>query len=153
MLYLILTFFAVGFVRTHLHKQAGYVQSTWCGLRVCEIVDAQGLYLRQYRLFDWKWVCVRVHYIAREDADRHLHDHPWAWAWSFILRGQYLEQRDEGMRWRRAGQTNILRSREYHRIRAVAPSTWTLFVTGPRTKSWGFLTPDGHMDWKEYGYK
>lgn len=156
-MYLVLAFFVVGFIRTHLHKQEGYVQWVRYGMRVCNIYDDGLLYLRQYRLFDWRWLCVRVHYIARQDSDRHMHDHPWRWAWSFILKGWYVEERNfQDTRqhyYRSAGQTNLLRSRHYHRITAVAPGTWTLFVTGPRTKSWGFLTPDGHMDWKEYVHK
>lgn len=111
------------------------------------------LYLKRVYLLP----AVYLHMIAQADSDRHLHDHPWAWAWSLILRGGYVEERPwaadaEGWPWRRLvpGDTNLLRSHNYHRIVTVEPNTWTLFVTGPRTKSWGFLTAKGHEDFRTY---
>lgn len=36
----------------------------------------------------------------------------------------------------------------YHRILAVKPNTWTLFLAGPRTREWGFWTEHGHVPYE-----
>ena len=39
----------------------------------------------------------------------------------------------------------------FHRITRVSPDTWTLFVTGPKTSTWGFRNPETRevMPWRE----
>ena len=39
---------------------------------------------------------------------------------------------------------------DYHRIVAVLPNTWTLVWFGRKRKSWGFLTENGKIPWREY---
>lgn len=108
------------------------------------------LYLRRIYLLPFMY----LHLIAQADDDRHLHNHPWVWARSLILRGGYLEnfhdQPRTGWTWRTRGSWVKLGSSLYHRIALVEPGTWTLFVSGPRTQSWGFMTSKGHVDFKEY---
>jgi|GEM_PF-2682765 len=92
-----------------------------------------------------------LHKIAQADFDRHLHNHPWTWAWSLILWGGYLEERQGGVeRTKLCGSGNLLRAGDYHRIASVLPNTWTLFITGKRASSWGFATPQGHVDHRAY---
>lgn len=105
-----------------------------------------------------------LHKFHRPDGDRALHNHPWSWACSLILRGSYTEERrlDEEqingtdaprvetkvVRW-----FNYLTDRDFHRVTELhGEEVWTLFVTGPRTQSWGFDEHgDGHVtDWREY---
>jgi len=127
------------------------VSSSWIGVpgTVRDIHNqASGLlYLRRVyfgpRLY--------LHKIAQADFDRHLHNHPWTWAWSLILWGGYLEERQGGVeRMKQCGSGNLLRAGDYHRIASVLPNTWTLFVTGKRASSWGFSTPQGHVDYRVY---
>lgn len=101
---------------------------------------------------------VYLHQFLRSDDDRALHDHPWANC-SILLRGFYNEYLgDPSPRLRVAGDIVFRRSgRIAHRIEllhdntGVAPGEapcWTLFITGPRYREWGFHCPRGWVHWK-----
>lgn len=98
---------------------------------------------------------VRVHHIMREDRERHQHDHPWN-ARTIILQGWYIEQRlapDGSLisRKRSAGDTATLHFGEYHHIAEVSPGgVHTLFITGPKQGSWGFLVDGVKVPWRTY---
>lgn len=108
------------------------------------------LYLRRIYLLPFLY----LHHIAQADHDRHLHSHPWRWAKSLILTGGYLEHHTKlvctGWTWRTPGTVVTLSNDTYHRIVLAEPGTWTLFLAGPRTQSWGFRTEKGHVDFMEY---
>ena len=128
------------------------------------------LYMERYWLFNpyapessgdgnWFPISIRLHHIVRPDQDRHLHDHPWN-ARTVILAGGYTEVRpinptseypyDTEYHHRSAGYTGRLRFGEYHRIIDVEPGTWTLFITGRKRGTWGFMV-DGHkVPWRQY---
>lgn len=91
-----------------------------------------------------------------------LHDHPW-WNFSIILRGSYFEImpcRSYGyvggdavktVR-REAGDIVFRRAIAPHRLMLphdMAPC-WSLFITGPRLREWGFFCPNGWRDQAEY---
>lgn len=111
------------------------------------------VYMRRYWLFnpykdslnrdvpDYRprWPSIRLHYILRGDADRHLHDHPWC-ARTIILRGGYVEERYQRDFYdREAGYTGPLQVGELHRIAHVEPGTLTLFITWGKSDAWGFM--------------
>lgn len=105
-----------------------------------EIKGDQGEpYLERYylgSLFGWR---AYIHRFVDSDPDRGLHDHPWRLSVSLILVGWYAELRSNVLRKRRAGQINIIRGTDFHRV--ILPEgqdAWTLFVHGKRTKGWGF---------------
>lgn len=59
-------------------------------------------YLERYFLTQfpkWRWLgkwaggIIYLHRFVDNDPDRGLHDHPWGVAYSFILSGQYVEER------------------------------------------------------------
>lgn len=129
--------------------------------------DASTIYMRRW--FFWcPWFGIRVHQILRSDADRHLHDHPWDFA-SLLLTGGYTEivlRDDVGpdtaqklaamgdvrlMAQRTWGRWSLVRHKaeDLHRLLLARP-IWTLVFTGPKRKSWGFLTEDGMVPWHEY---
>jgi hypothetical protein len=127
---------------------------------------------------------VYVHKFIRSDDDRALHDHPW-WFVSLILRGGYVEISENIERkttvlcrtsvfdvrspfWRRAVAYRPAIYR--HRValpveNGIEQSCWTLIVTGPKRRSWGFWckqAPDRYAEnhawgrerfvhWREWG--
>ena len=101
---------------------------------------------------------IYLHKFLRDDDDRALHDHPWV-SLSVILKGGYLEHTASEVRRRGAGSVVFRRAKHAHRIelfreeirlgRIVVPA-WTLFVTGPRIREWGFHCPQGWRHWKEF---
>lgn len=98
---------------------------------------------------------VYLHHILRSDDDRALHDHPWV-NLSIILRGCYVEHTVAAggvhrRRLRRAGALKLRGPRAAHRLEIHSPGgCWTLFVTGPRVRDWGFHCPQGWRPWQEF---
>lgn len=99
---------------------------------------------------------VYLHCFLRSDDDRALHDHPWANA-SILLRGRYVEHTiaEGGIEHRRELRSGDFRVRSSgrfaHRVELVDGPCWTLFITGPRYREWGFHCPRaGWIHWKEF---
>jgi hypothetical protein len=101
---------------------------------------------------------IYLHKFLRDDDDRALHDHPWV-SLSVILKGGYVEHTASGVRRRYVGIIVFRRAKHAHRIellrqhirlgRIIVPA-WTLFITGPRIREWGFHCPQGWRHWKEF---
>ena len=113
-------------------------------------------------LFRWyliprnRFLNVYLHYFLRSDDDRALHDHPWA-NMSILLDGSYMEhQIDAGgihrKQLRKAGSWYLrLSGKIAHRIELHKGPVWTLFITGPRYREWGFHCPDtGWVHWTDF---
>lgn len=97
---------------------------------------------------------VYLHRFCRSDDDRALHDHPWWWA-SWLLVGEYTEHtiRAGGVHDRRifrVGSFRVNGAKHAHRIELHAGPVWTLFVTGPKFRTWGFHCPAGWVNWHAF---
>lgn len=97
---------------------------------------------------------IYLHHFLRSDDDRALHDHPW-WNLSLLLRGEYSEMTIEAggvhvFTPRQAGDFKFRRPRHAHRIILTNGPCWTLFITGPRLRSWGFHCPNGWVHWRKF---
>jgi hypothetical protein len=102
---------------------------------------------------------IYLHLIRRSDDDRALHDHPWP-SVSVVMAGQYIEHVPAHPKYP-AGPTVAIRRRERDVIfrRSGSPhrleigsgpgnqSAFTLFITGPRFREWGFWCPKGWKHW------
>lgn len=124
--------------------------------------------LRWYLIPRNRFFNIYLHKFMRDDDDRALHDHPWP-SLSIILKGGYIEwiftkpelgahSKQIGIT-RRRGQFIFRPAHHAHRIellremqgnwRKSCPA-WTLFITGPRIREWGFHCPQGWRHWKEF---
>ena len=93
---------------------------------------------------------IYLHHFYRSDDDRALHDHPW-WNLSILLKGQYDEHVPGGVIRRRAGTIVGRGAEACHRIALVdGKRVWTLFITGPRTRLWGFYYPEGWVAFNDF---
>lgn len=97
---------------------------------------------------------VYLHRFLRSDDDRALHDHPWLNA-SFLLDGEYVEhtipQGGINVRTRYvAGDIRLRGARSAHRVELTNGPCWSLFITGPRVREWGFHCPAGWRHWTEF---
>jgi len=99
---------------------------------------------------------VYLHKFLRDDDDRALHDHPWA-SLSIVLRGGYYEIKPgpdgtEQRRW--YGRLSAIFRRATHQHRIELPKDkrpcWTLFLTGPNVREWGFHCPQGWVHWEDF---
>lgn len=101
---------------------------------------------------------VYLHQFLRSDDDRALHDHPWLFNLSWILEGAYIEFSNGPSRWLMQGQIKIRFGRAPHRVQLLPADNgdpplcpvWTLFITGPVVREWGFLCPKGWVHWKDF---
>src|SRR5258708_4077467 len=111
------------------------------------------LYLTRYVIFRCKWFSIYVHKFHLSDYDV-AHCHPWWWL-SIPLRGGYWEHFVDGtFTWRRVGVPVLRAPREAHWIDIPAgTNVWTLFMTGPVQRQWGFLTKDGWVSADEYRHE
>lgn len=120
-------------------------------------------YMERYWLFRTPLLSCRLHVILASDDDRALHDHPWSYA-TVILRGGYVEVRPvspeaqmqgrfdlTNREWIAPGRVLFRRAESPHRLEVPRGQTClTLFLTGPRRRTWGFQTPRGWVDHHEY---
>jgi hypothetical protein len=114
------------------------------------------LFLKDRQRFPFN---VFLHKFLKSDPDD-VHDHPWPYA-TVILKGGYWEwipqfnsageKCNEIAKWRSPGHFRTCSANSYHRIE-LDPSVecWTLFMPGPQTRDWGFLTRQGWIPHDEY---
>ena len=129
--------------------------SAYCRCRVINGPDRQP-YLERYHLLRLPFgYQVYLHRFVDSDPGRGLHNHPWKHALSLVLCGQYQETRMSNARAgnrlqtrnMRAGRVNLISGDVFHRVN-LAPGSecWSLFIHGPKAKSWGFLQSQGYRD-------
>lgn len=113
---------------------------------------------------------IYLHQFLRDDDDRALHGHPWLFNCSILLRGKYREVVPAYMplyadyvgvtptreKARRRWCPYIRRGESPHRVvlerdaeRTPVP-VWTLFLTGPVVREWGFYCRHGWRHWRDF---
>ena len=100
---------------------------------------------------------IYLHHIRRDDDDRALHDHPWP-SISFVLMGQLTEVLENRTRVLRRFIPYPRKSTTAHRLVVNSvrgtddnpKNVWTLFITGPVVRKWGFHCPKGWVFWKDF---
>ena len=120
------------------------------------IGGADDPYLRRWYVIPRnRWLNVYLHNIRRSDEDRALHDHPW-WNCSILLKGGYVEivptrGATKVAKFRETGSVVFRAARAAHRLVLTdAGPVWTLFITGPRLREWGFWCPKGWVHWRDF---
>lgn len=125
------------------------------------IGGADSPYLRRWWLWPRnRWCNAYLHQLLRDDDDRALHDHPWA-NLTLVLLGSYVEvmplartrwplERRLMVRTRLAGEVVVRRATAPHRLMVPAGPCWTLFLTGPRVREWGFWCPHEWRHWRRF---
>ena len=111
---------------------------------------------------------IYLHEVLRDDDDHALHDHPWVNC-SIVLRGGYYEVTPRGRFWRTPGSVTFRRATAAHRLELSRASKicrmpdgtarrvygksrgcWSLFLTGPKIRTWGFHCPKGFVPWFDF---
>ena len=128
-------------------------------------------YLRRWHLIPRNPIFnIYLHHFCRSDDDRALHDHPW-WNASWLLKGEYQEEVPADPK-NPAGERRVIDrwngdivfrgAKAAHRIMLWSKvkdadanefeevPVWTLFITGPRFRKWGFHTKGGWMFWQDF---
>lgn len=92
---------------------------------------------------------IYLHKFEGSDDDRALHDHPW-YSISFLLKGEMLEHLFSGARTVPRFWPVFRSAKHAHRLELVQGPVWTLFITGPRLREWGFYCRRGWVHWKTF---
>lgn len=130
--------------------------------------DSNPYLLRWYVIPKNRWFNVYLHKFMRSDDDRALHDHPW-WNLSILLSGRYFEimpvdragfadgsNRDLTQKLRKPFRVVFRPALAAHRIKLLQHfrhgelPVWSLFITGPRIREWGFYCDHGWRHFAEF---
>lgn len=109
------------------------------------------IYLVRYIILRTKWLSIYFHRFMASDSDI-PHDHPWV-SFSLMIQGIMketilnVERNTITTKYVRAGDMNIRQAAHTHKLEVSKPRTFeereqaplTLFIAGPRVKSWGFV--------------
>jgi hypothetical protein len=118
-------------------------------------------YLRRHWLIPRnRFFNVYVHEFLRSDDDRAHHSHPWLFNASWLIHGYYIEHtiKEGGLlvRTRRVvGDWKFRWGAAPHRVElgtydAQPDACWTVFITGPVVRQWGFYCPNRWVHWREF---
>ena len=146
--------------RFNYPDKAREVLDTWRGRSPDYVIgDWQDPYMQRW------WVIPRnplfniyLHKITADDDDRACHDHPW-WNVSIVLKGVLHEFRYyKGHRLLKRHRPYFRFAKTAHRLEIgrkrgelpIAEPVWTLFITGPRFRDWGFLCRRGWIHWRKF---
>jgi|SRR5579859_468994 len=83
------------------------------------------------------WFSLRLHHWLRSDDSRAFHDHPWNF-WVFVLSGGYLDRTPYGDEIMHAGKCVYRDCGHMHWVDLYAGPCWSLVLTGPKVRRWGF---------------
>ena len=113
------------------------------------MIDGDYLH-RWYLIPKNKYFNIYLHKFYRSDDDRALHDHPW-FSVSILLKGELLEHQ-WGDRVRYVSRwIPVFRTAKFaHRVEVVKGPIWTIFITGPRLRTWGFYAEEGWMESQDF---
>jgi len=120
-----------------------------------------------------KFFNIYLHHMRHDDDDRAAHDHPW-WSLSLCLKGRIEEHQlinwsehplieSETYVTEHFGNALLFRinhifvgdfkwrGKEYaHLLKLPEGEAWTLFITGPKIRVWGFHCPKGWIPWDQF---
>jgi hypothetical protein len=109
---------------------------------------------------DWRFLKrgnAFLHNFNRSDDDRSLHDHPWKWNISILIKGRYWEHLPGGKKvLRKPGRIVFRNGTAAHRVELLKDEhgreipVWTIFLTGPKCREWGFHCKKGWVHWKDF---
>lgn len=93
-------------------------------------------YMRRWALIAGLF-SIRLHHFYRPDDSRAFHDHPW-WFVTLVLGGGYTDYSTSGTDYLHAGSVRFRGALHRHRVRPDWDGCWTLVLTGPNLRKWGF---------------
>ena len=98
-------------------------------------------------------VCsLRVHHFYRSDDKRYFHDHPW-WYITLVLWGSYTDVSPGGDVLLRLGSIATRRAEHQHTVVVGPRGVWTLLLTGPEKRKWGFWVNGKWLRARRYFFK
>jgi hypothetical protein len=100
---------------------------------------------------DFGFFSLRMHHWMYSDDLRAPHDHPW-WFLTLCVWGSYVDVSPDGDDRVSVGSVRFRRAEHRHSVK-VERSTWTLLLTGPERRVWGFWVRDKFRKRNKYFYE
>lgn len=94
-------------------------------------------YMKRW-VVDCRWFSLRLHHWFCGDDPRHFHDHPW-WFLTLVLWGSYTDINPHGKEYLSVGSIRFRPALHKHTVSTTG--CWTLLLTGPQKREWGFWVP------------
>jgi hypothetical protein len=95
---------------------------------------------------------IRLHHWLAPDDDRAKHDHPWSFT-TFVLKGGYTDSSPSGEEHLRAPAIRHRKAEHQHTVFPDPGCAWTVIITGPKTRQWGFWVKGKFVKSYRYFYK
>lgn len=98
---------------------------------------------------------VYLHKFLRDDDDRAMHDHPWHFI-SIMVKGRYVERRPNSILVRHSPSIAVRRATDRHCVTLFKDEQgqcipcWTIVITGPKIREWGFWCLKGFVVWTDF---
>lgn len=101
-----------------------------------------------------RWGKMLLHHFLPNSDDRDVHDHPWPFI-TIVLKGFYvnIERNAQGKLTAERMKPGTIRYRpatHTHCTKAGPNGCWTLVVTGPLVREWGFWLDGKWRHWRDY---
>lgn len=125
-----------------------------------ELGDADCPYLKRW-VFNFGKFAIRLHHWIGSDDPRYHHDHPWGF-YTLILKGGYTDvsqvRPDLGLgktlpdtrQHLSAGTITYREPHHTHTVQTDPGGAWTLLLTGPFKRKWGFWVDGKFVGVREY---
>lgn len=114
-----------------------------------DILIGENYLARWYLIPRNRFLNLYLHRFRSSDDDRAKHDHPW-YSVSILLNGTLVEFSDKGPRFIPRWWPVFRTANFAHRLVLLGAEAWTLFITGPRIRDWGFHCPKGWVPWQDF---
>jgi hypothetical protein len=100
--------------------------------------ESIGEQFTRFQVLRTRWLNVYLHKLDAPAWHPQCHDHPWTFL-AVVLMGGYLEATpDRKRKWRPPGSV-LWRPATFSHNVVTRGVSWSIIVTGPRTRKWGFL--------------
>jgi len=118
--------------------------------------DGEIYLLRWYIIPRNPYFNIYLHKFVHSDDSRALHDHMYV-NLSILIKNGYMEQFSRGIKFRTAPCLILRKPSTLHRIQLHCDDNekeipaWSIFITGPRIREWGFMCPNKRwIPWFEF---
>lgn len=102
-------------------------------------------------IIHWRGLgAIRLHRINKSD-ERDYHDHRFDFKSLILWRG-YREYTPSGVHEFRPGSIVRRKAQDLHRLELLSGPCWTVQVSGPQRRDWGFQTKDGWIPSELYDF-
>lgn len=116
-----------------------------------ELKCQTGVYVRRWYI-ETPLFSARVHHWLHSDDSRNFHDHPW-WFVTFVFAGGYTDVSPSGSQEMQAPKIAFRPALHRHTVQVKSGGAWTLLITGPKIRNWGFWVKDKFKKANKYFFE